>query len=132
MHANATLTPLMRAKMIRHLTNHHLSLRATADAFRVCEKTVRKWLRRANEEGFKVATADPSRLAFACLLPDEKIPSALAALHQAVCFYSAHGIKIQRPLTDRGPTYRSRLFASTCQKLGIKHLFTKPYRPQTN
>ncbi len=35
-------------------------------------------------------------------------------------------------LTDRGSTYRSKLFAQTCRELGIKHLFTRPYRPQTN
>ncbi|NPC59351.1 integrase core domain-containing protein, partial [Caenimonas soli] len=35
-------------------------------------------------------------------------------------------------LTDNGSAYRSRLFAKTCQALGIKHTFTRPYRPQTN
>ena len=86
----------------------------------------------AGVESLHVAIDDHSRLAFACLLPDEKIPSVLAALHQAVGFYPAHGIHIQRVLTDRGSTYRSKLFAAACQKLGLKHRFTKPYRPQTN
>jgi hypothetical protein len=71
-------------------------------------------------------------LAFACLFPDEKIPSALEALRQAVAFYKDHRIQIQRLLTDRGSTYRAKLFAATCQQLGIKHRFTRPYRPQTN
>jgi transposase InsO family protein len=71
-------------------------------------------------------------LAFACLFPDEKTPSVLAALHQAVAFYQAHGILIQRILTDRGSTYRSKLFAAACHQLRIRHLFTRPYRPQTN
>jgi transposase InsO family protein len=79
-----------------------------------------------------VAIDDHSRLAFACLLPDEKTPSVLTALQQAVSFYKAHDIKIERVLTDRGSTYRSRLFAQTCRELGLKHSFTKPYRPQTN
>jgi transposase InsO family protein len=35
-------------------------------------------------------------------------------------------------LTDNGSAYRSRLFDQTCQALGIKHSFTRPYRPQTN
>ena len=35
-------------------------------------------------------------------------------------------------LTDRGSTYRSKLFAASCQQLGLQHRFTKPYRPQTN
>jgi transposase InsO family protein len=83
-------------------------------------------------ESLHVAIDDHSRLAFACLLPDEKVPSVLKALHQAVDFYQEHGIRIQRVLTDRGSTYRSRLFATSCLQLGLKHLFTKPYRPQTN
>ena len=249
MHANATLTPLTRAQMALQHSQLGLSLRTTAVAFGVCEKTVRRWLARAKESGFPtrlvdrssvphhqprkttlkleakiltlrrqrrsyaqimmvlpvskatlsrvlrphhlnrlssldppkasplryeratpgellhldikklgrfhrpgvratgdrsfrnpgagveslhVAIDDHSRLAFACLLPDERTPSVLNALHQAVSFYSAHGISIQQLLTDRGPTYRSKLFATSCHKLGLKHLFTKPYRPQTN
>jgi transposase InsO family protein len=86
----------------------------------------------AGVESLHVAIDDHSRLAFATLCPDEKIPSVLAALQQALDFYKAHGIKIQRVLTDRGSTYRSKLFAAACLQLGLKHRFTKPYRPQTN
>ena len=249
MHANATLTPLTRAQMA--LAHHQLglSLRTTAVAYGVCEKTVRRWLARAKAAGFPqrlpdrsstplrqprktsselenqilalrrerrsyaqirmvlpvskatlsrvlrrhglhrlasleppkppvlryeralpgellhldikklgrfakpgvratgdrsqrnpgagveslhVAIDDHSRFAFVSLHPDEKIPSALDALLQALAYYAAHGIKIQRLLTDRGSTYRSKLFAATCLQLGIKHRFTRPYRPQTN
>jgi transposase InsO family protein len=249
MHANARLTPLMRAQMALHLHSQNLSLRTAAAAYGVSEKTVRRWLARAQladfpqrlqdhssiphrqprktspqlearilqlrrerrsyaqimmvlpvskatlsrilrrhhlnrlssleppkppviryerdhpgellhldikklgrfarpgvratgdrahrnpgsgVESLHVAIDDHSRLAFACLLPDEKVPSVLNALEQAVSFYQDHGIKIQRVLTDRGCTYRSKLFAASCQNLGLQHLFTKPYRPQTN
>jgi transposase InsO family protein len=86
----------------------------------------------AGVESLHVAIDDHSRLAFASLFPDEKTKSVLNALTQAIAFYSDHGIKIQRVLTDRGSTYRSKLFAAACQQLGLRHLFTKPYRPQTN
>ena len=249
MHANATLSPLMRAKMIQHHLSKSSSLRATARAFAVSDKTVRKWLARAKASGFPsrlsdhssrplvqprktpssledqiialrqqrrsyaqillvlpvskatlsrllrrhglhrlssldppkppvvryeratpgellhldikklgrfhqpgvratgdrahrnpgagveslhVAIDDHSRLAFASLLPNEKIPSVLAALQQALAFYHAHGITIQAVLTDQGSSYRSKLFAQTCRQLGLRHLFTRPYRPQTN
>jgi len=249
MHANATLTPLTRAKLIQYHLSQGASLRATARAFGVSDKTVRKWLHRAKAAGFpqrledrpsiplrqprktspqleeqilalrrqrrsyaqilmvlpiskaslsrilqrhglnRLAALDPpkppvlryeratpgellhldikklgrfhqpgvratgdrshrnpgagveslhvaiddhSRLAFACLFPDEKTPSVLAALHQAVDFYQAHGIRIQRVLTDQGSSYRSKLFAAACKNLGLRHLFTRPYRPQTN
>jgi len=249
MHANAKLTPLMRAKLVQfHQAAGH-SLRTTATAFAVSEKTVRKWLTRAaaanfptrledhsskplrqprktsshledqilalrrqrrsyaqilmvlpiskaslsrilqrhglnrlrsleppkppviryeratpgellhldikklgrfsqpgvratgdrshrnpgaGVESLHVAIDDHSRIAFASLFPNEKIPSVLAALHQALAFYQDHGIAIQAVLTDRGSAYRSNLFASTCKNLGLKHLFTRPYRPQTN
>ena len=86
----------------------------------------------AGVESLHVAIDDHSRLAFASLLPDEKIHNVLTALHQAVDFYKAHGVRIQRLLTDRGSSYRSRDFAAACRQLGLKHYFTKPYRPQTN
>src|SRR4029453_14361693 len=54
----------------------------------------------AGVESLPVPIDDHSRLAFATLCPDEKIPSVLAALQQALDFYKAHGIKIQRVLTD--------------------------------
>lgn len=249
MHANAKLTPLMRAKLVQFHQTTGLSLRTTATTFAVSEKTVRKWLTRAQTANFParledrastplrqprktspeleaqvltlrrqrrsyaqilmvlpiskaslsrilqrhglnrlssleppklpvvryeratpgellhldikklgrfhqpgvratgdrshrnpgagveslhVAIDDHSRLAFATLFPNEKIPSVLAALHQALAFYSTHGITIQAVLTDRGSSYRSNLFAAACLQLGLKHLFTRPYRPQTN
>src|SRR5882672_651184 len=249
MHANATLTPLMRAKLVHHHLATGASLRSTAAAFGVSEKTVRKWLKRsqlagsperledrysaplrqprktppqledqilalrrqrrsyaqilmvlplskaslsrilqrhglnrlaaldppkppvrryerdapgellhldikklgrfhqpgvratgdrshrnpgAGVESLHVAIDDHSRLAFASLFPDEKTPSVLAALQQAIDFYHAHGIHIQRVLTDRGSTYRSKLFAQACHQLSLQHRFTRPYRPQTN
>jgi transposase InsO family protein len=39
---------------------------------------------------------------------------------------------VQRLLTDNGSAFRSREFRATCIELGIKHSFTRPYRPQTN
>ena len=46
--------------------------------------------------------------------------------------YAALGVRIQRLITDNGAAYRSRAYASACKALGIKHSFTRPYRPQTN
>ncbi len=86
----------------------------------------------AGVESLHVAIDDHSRVAFACLHPDEKRPSVLEALRQAVDFYAARGVAIERVLTDRGASYRSKLFAQTCRELGLRHLFTRPYRPQTN
>ena len=35
-------------------------------------------------------------------------------------------------LTDNGSAYRSTVHAIACRALGLRHLRTRPYRPQTN
>lgn len=79
-----------------------------------------------------VAIDDHSRVGFVQILPDEKRSSVTEFLHAAVAHYRALGVIIKRLITDNGPAYRSQVFAKTCQALGIKHTFTRPYRPQTN
>ncbi|MDR0779820.1 MAG: IS481 family transposase, partial [Pseudomonadales bacterium] len=79
-----------------------------------------------------VAIDDHSRVGFVQMHPDERKGTAVQFLKAAVAHYSALGVKIKRLLTDNGAAYRSRLFAKTCQALGIRHTFTRPYRPQTN
>ena len=79
-----------------------------------------------------IAVDDYSRLAYAEVLPDEKAASVVAFLGRAVAFFARHGIRVERLLTDNGPGYRSVLHALACRQLGIRHLRTRPYRPQTN
>lgn len=79
-----------------------------------------------------VAIDDHSRVGFVQMYPDEKRPSVVAFLQAAVAHYRALGVTIKRLITDNGPAYRSQVFARTCQALGIKHTFTRHYRPQTN
>lgn len=79
-----------------------------------------------------VAIDDHSRAGFVQMYDDERKDSTVAFLQAAVAHYAALGVKIKRLLTDNGPAYRSRLFARTCLALGIRHTFTRPYRPQTN
>jgi transposase InsO family protein len=42
------------------------------------------------------------------------------------------GISVERVLSDNGACYRSQLHAQACRELGMRHLFTRPYRPRTN
>ncbi|HXR26344.1 MAG TPA: IS481 family transposase [Candidatus Baltobacteraceae bacterium] len=79
-----------------------------------------------------VAIDDHSRLAYAEELPDESPATTAAFLQRAWHFYAAHGITIERILTDNGGCYRSVELAVACDELGIGHRFTRPYRPQTN
>ena len=79
-----------------------------------------------------IAVDDHSRLAYAEVLPDEKAATAAAFLARAVAFYARYGIKVERLLTDNSACYRGSLHALACRRLGIRHLRTRPYRPQTN
>jgi transposase InsO family protein len=79
-----------------------------------------------------IAIDDATRLAYAEVLGDEKASTAVAFLRRALAFYAAHAITVERVLTDNGSAYRSAIHALACRALGLKHLRTRPYRPQTN
>jgi transposase InsO family protein len=79
-----------------------------------------------------VAIDDATRLAYAEVLPDEKASTASAFLARALAFYRSHGITVERVMTDNGSAYRSAIHALACRALGVRHLRTRAYRPQTN
>jgi transposase InsO family protein len=79
-----------------------------------------------------VCIDDASRLAFVEIKPDERQQTAAAFLKAAVAYYASLGIQVQRVMTDNGGCYRAKSFNQTCQSLGIRHIFTKPYTPKTN
>ena len=79
-----------------------------------------------------VCVDDATRLAYAEVLADEKATTAVAFLGRAVAFYTAHGITVQRVMTDNGAAYRSTLHTLACRALGLRHQRTRPYRPRTN
>ena len=79
-----------------------------------------------------IAIDDCTRLAYAEVLPDEKAATAIGFLRRALAFFERHGIHVERVITDNGAPYRSTLHAIACRALGIRHLRTQPYRPQTN
>jgi len=79
-----------------------------------------------------IAIDDATRLAYAEVLPDEKATTAIRFLRRAVAFYKRHGMQVQELLTDNGSAYRSAVHAIACRALAIRHLRTRPRRPQTN
>jgi transposase InsO family protein len=79
-----------------------------------------------------VAIDDATRLAYVELLDDEKAATAIGFLRRAVGFFQAHGITVERVMTDNGGAYRSTVHALACKALGLRHLRTRAYRPQTN
>jgi transposase InsO family protein len=91
--------------------------------------------RRVYERGWEfvhVCVDDATRLAYVEVLENEKATTAIAFLRRAVAFYAAHGITVEQLLTDNGAAYRSTIHTIACRALHIKHIRTRPYRPQTN
>ena len=102
---------------------HHIADRTDAEGRR---RRTRGW------EYVHVAVDDATRLAYANVLADETGLTAIGFLRQAIKFYAQHGITVQAVLTDNGGAYISTLHAIACRRLHIKHLRTRPRRPQTN
>jgi transposase InsO family protein len=99
--------------------------RITGDRTRQSSKRGTGW------EYLHVAIDDASRLAFTALLPDERKESATRFLHDALAWFSAHGVRVQRVMTDNGSAYKSRVFAQALVDHGISHKPTRPYTPKT-
>jgi transposase InsO family protein len=83
-------------------------------------------------EVLHVAIDDATRLVYAEILPDETATTTARFTLRALRWFGEQGVPVRRILSDNGSAYRSRLFARTLRRLGIKHRFTRPYRPRTN
>jgi transposase InsO family protein len=79
-----------------------------------------------------IAIDDATRLAYAEVLGDEKATTAIAFLKRARAFFASYGITVERVLTDNGSPYISTIHAIACRTMGLRHLRTRPRRPQTN
>ena len=79
-----------------------------------------------------IAIDGATRLAYAEVLPDEKATTAIAFLRRAIAFFKRHGMQVQELLTDNGSAYKSAVHGIACKALGVRHLRTRPRRPQTN
>lgn len=86
----------------------------------------------AGWEFLHVAIDDHSRVAYGEFYSNERGPGAARFLVHLVRYYQRLGMRIARVLTDNGKCYQSNRFRRACKRLGIKHSFTRPYRPQTN
>jgi len=97
-------------------------------------RTDREGVRRLQTgwERVHVCVDDATRLAYVEVLADEKATTAIGFLRRATAFYRSHGITVERVMTDNGSAYVSTAHALACRSLGIRHIRTRPRRPQTN
>jgi transposase InsO family protein len=80
----------------------------------------------------EVFVDDHSRLACVVVTRNGGAGETIRALDRAVRWFSAHGISVERILTDNGAAYCSSAYAARLAELGIRHTRTRVRRPQTN
>jgi|SRR5437588_8225868 len=88
--------------------------------------------RQTGFEYVHVAIDDHSRLAYAEVLDALTADAAVGFLERAVAWFEQHGIRVERVMTDNGSAYVSSPHRIACERLGVRHLRTRAYRPRTN
>ena len=73
-----------------------------------------------------VSVDDYSRLAFSPVRKSERKECGMAFQIATVAWYKRFGIRIERPMTDNGSSYRAKAINRLCKALGIRHIYTKP------
>jgi transposase InsO family protein len=80
-----------------------------------------------------VAIDDATRVVYVAVRPDEQAASTVSFVAEAVAFFAAQGVRVERVMTDNAWTYtHSSRLAALFAELGIRHVRTRPRRPQTN
>lgn len=88
--------------------------------------------RGAGWEFAHIAIDDHTRLSYVEVLPDETGASTADFLVRALRFFERKGITVERVMSDNGSGYKSSLVEAVCVQHGVRHVWTKPYTPQTN
>src|SRR6478735_5338495 len=72
---------------------------------------------------------DHSRVAYVEAHDDETKETATSVLRNAVAWFAARGVVVERVLSDNGSCYKSHLWRDTCAELEVTPKRTRPYRP---
>lgn len=78
------------------------------------------------------ALDDRTRLVYSEIHANEQAVTAVEFWQRANAWFNAHGITVERVLTDNGSCYKSFLWRDTLLADGITPKRTRPFRPQTN
>lgn len=92
----------------------------------------RKRARGVGWEFLHVCVDDATRVAYAEVLPDERAATATGFLQRAIAWFRERDVQVERVMTDNAPCYYAHRFNGALKALGIRHIYTRPYRPQTN
>ena len=83
-------------------------------------------------EFLHVCIDDATRVAYAEVLPDERADTATGFVQRAIAWFREHDVQVERVMTDNAPCYYAHRFNRALEAAGIRHIYTRPYRPQTN
>ncbi len=83
-------------------------------------------------EFLHVCVDDATRVSYNEVLPDERAVTVTGFVERAVAWFAARGVTVERVMTDNGSGYISHRFARSLTRMEIRHIRTRPYRPQTN
>ncbi len=81
---------------------------------------------------------DCTRLTYAELIKDKRASTLTYFLARALSWFKQiYNFEYESILSDNGPEFKGSIarehpFEMMCDQLGIKHIYTRPYRPQTN
>lgn len=96
----------------------------------------RQWMDPGTRVGYDFAHAivdDHTRLAYVELHSDERAQTVTAFVTRALDWFAAQDIDVKRLMSDNAWSYtRNRSLGELLAARQVKHLRTRPYRPQTN
>jgi len=81
---------------------------------------------------------DCTRLTYSEVIPDKKASTTTYFLARSLSWFKQiYNFEFESLISDNGHEFRGSLkkehpFETMCTELGIKHRYTRPYRPQTN
>ena len=81
---------------------------------------------------------DCTRLTYSEILKDKKASTLTYFMARALSWFKQiYNFEFEKVLSDNGPEFKGSLdrehpLETMCNQLGIKHISTRPYRPQTN
>lgn len=81
---------------------------------------------------------DCTRITYAEIIKDKKASTLTYFMARSLSWFKQiYNFEFEAIMSDNGPEFKGSIqrehpFETMCSELGIKHIYTRPYRPQTN
>ena len=127
--------PVLRYERRRPGTLVHLDIKKLGKIVHIGHRIHGDRRRRTRGAGWEyvhVAIDDCTRYSYAEVLAREDGPTTAGFVVRALARFARRGVRVRRILTDNGKAYLGRHVQCVLRLARIRHLRTRPYRPQTN